>query len=312
MDKPKIFLGSSGQQADLLDALTAGLADVAEVIPWTTSFNAGMMTLDRLFELAAEVDFAAFIFGRDDWTARGASAPDSPAAGMASPRDNVVYEAGLFGGLAGMRRTFILHAKGAKLPTDLLGLTAIRYGDEDGGPPTEADIADILAKLRTAIAAEARRTTIEGSWWQFSLSVRSEFEPSAVSLLKVERGPDNALSMRGRAWMEDGTLSARYWSLATSEKRNPSGIIYFGLGERPRHPDVPQFEGNGEILLESPNRANGYWTTRMDSPQVFIRTSGVYLRAEEGDWRTLDEADDEERAALIAAKLERWKSIASG
>ena len=50
----------------------------------------------------------------------------------------------------------------------------------------------------------------------------------------------------------------------------------------------------------------------MDSPQVFIRTSGVYLRAEEGDWRTLDEADDEERAALIAAKLERWKSIASG
>jgi hypothetical protein len=26
-----------------------------------------------------------------------------------------------------MRRTFILHASGAKLPTDLLGLTCVRY-----------------------------------------------------------------------------------------------------------------------------------------------------------------------------------------
>ena len=28
-----------------------------------------------------------------------------------------------------MRRTFILHAHGAKLPTDLLGLTCVRYGE---------------------------------------------------------------------------------------------------------------------------------------------------------------------------------------
>ncbi|MGC2054427.1 MAG: nucleotide-binding protein, partial [Pseudolabrys sp.] len=28
-----------------------------------------------------------------------------------------------------MRRTFILHASGAKLPTDLLGLTCVRYAD---------------------------------------------------------------------------------------------------------------------------------------------------------------------------------------
>jgi hypothetical protein len=27
-----------------------------------------------------------------------------------------------------MRRTFILHASGSKLPSDLLGLTCVRYG----------------------------------------------------------------------------------------------------------------------------------------------------------------------------------------
>jgi predicted nucleotide-binding protein len=105
MDKPRIFLGSSGKQAKLLQALTRGLEDVAHVEPWTTSFNPGTTTLDPLVELAHEVDFAAFVFARDDWTSTGPAASPSPETGQDSPRDNVVFEAGLFGGVLGMRRT---------------------------------------------------------------------------------------------------------------------------------------------------------------------------------------------------------------
>lgn len=47
MDKPRIFLGSSGKQAKLLAALTRGLDDVAEVEPWTTTFTPGTTTLGR-------------------------------------------------------------------------------------------------------------------------------------------------------------------------------------------------------------------------------------------------------------------------
>src|SRR5215468_12768477 len=99
MDKPRIFLGSSGKQAELVQALTRGLEDVAHVDPWTTSFNPGTTTLERLLELTREVDFAAFVFAQDDWTMNSPS--DEPAAtpGQASPRDNVVFEAGLFGGV---------------------------------------------------------------------------------------------------------------------------------------------------------------------------------------------------------------------
>src|SRR5215510_7171363 len=110
MEKPRIFLGSSGKQAKLLQALARGLEDIAHVEPWTTSFNPGTTTLERLLELTREVDFAVFIFARDDWTSAGAAASDPSGAGQASPRDNVVFEAGLFGGALGMRRTFILHA----------------------------------------------------------------------------------------------------------------------------------------------------------------------------------------------------------
>src|SRR5881275_3003891 len=127
MNKPRIFLGSSGKQAKLLQAITRGLEDVADVEPWTTTFNPGRSTLDRLVELAQEVDFAAFVFAQDDWTTTDAS-----QSGQASPRDNVVFEAGLFGGALGIRRTFILHANGSKLPSDLLGLTSVRYDPADG------------------------------------------------------------------------------------------------------------------------------------------------------------------------------------
>src|SRR4051812_12882857 len=101
MEKPRIFLGSSGKQAKLLHALTRGLEDVAHVEPWTTSFNPGTTTLERLLELTREVDFAAFVFATDDWTTNSPSAAPAPPTtpGQASPRDNVVFEAGLFGGV---------------------------------------------------------------------------------------------------------------------------------------------------------------------------------------------------------------------
>src|SRR5436309_7019784 len=106
MDKPRIFLGSSGKQEKLLLALTRGLEEVAHVEPWMTSFNPGTTTLERLLELTREVDFAAFVFAQDDWTTKtppAEAAPTPPSTpGQASPRDNVVFEAGLFGGVLGM------------------------------------------------------------------------------------------------------------------------------------------------------------------------------------------------------------------
>src|SRR4051794_6650480 len=122
MDKPRTFLGSSGKQERLLKSLTGGLATVAEVRPWTTAFMPGSGTLDTLVGLTGEVDFAAFVFAQDDWTLPTPGGTATRVPGQASPRDNVVFEAGLFGGALGMRRTFILHANGAKLPSDLLGL----------------------------------------------------------------------------------------------------------------------------------------------------------------------------------------------
>jgi Predicted nucleotide-binding protein containing TIR-like domain len=245
------------------------------------------------------------VFAHDDWTTNSAPASDPSGSGQASPRDNVVFEAGLFGGALGMRRTFILHANGAKLPTDLLGLTSVRYGEAT----TAAEIRGMSQKLRKAIEDEWRAARIEGLWWQFSLTERTSWEPSAVSLLRISRDRDGALDLGGRAWQEDGTLSARYWSEATKERKDPPGIFYYWKGERPRHANAPQLDGTGEIRLESADRAAGHWTTHSDTqPEVNARTSGVYLRANAEDLSILDGQDDRRRAELIAERLTHWKS----
>ncbi len=307
MEKPRIFLGSSGKQAKLLAALTRGLEDVAHVEPWMTSFNPGTTTLERLLELTREVDFSALVFAQVFWTTKCPEYAPAPAPGQASPRDNVVFEAGLFGGVLGMRRTFILHASGAKLPTDLLGLTCVRYD----GSTAAAVMKVVCQKLCSAIENEGRAARIEGTWWEFALTARSEKEPSAVSLLKISRAKSGALELTGRAWQEDGTLSGRYWSEAVKERENGSGIFWYWKGERPLHPDAPQLEGTGEIRLESPDRASGYFTTREDAQKVNTRTSGVFFRAEPTDLSILDGRDDQKRVELIAERLRNWKSMKS-
>jgi CAP12/Pycsar effector protein, TIR domain len=186
----------------------------------------------------------------------------STGPGQASPRDNVVFEAGLFGGVLGMRRTFILHASGAKLPSDLLGLTCVRYA----GAMTPSETRTINQKIRNAIENEGRITRIEGSWWHFSLTERTAKEPDAVSLLKIARDRNGALELTGRAWREDGSLSARYWSEAVKERESSSGVFFYWKGERPLDPNAPQLEGVGEIRLES-------LTARPDtSRRALIRT----------------------------------------
>ena len=90
MNKPRIFLGSSTEQAKLLQGIARGLADVADVEPWTTTFNPGRSALDRLVELTNEVDFAVFVFAQDDWTTTDRS-PGGQAAPARGGRGKCAY-----------------------------------------------------------------------------------------------------------------------------------------------------------------------------------------------------------------------------
>ena len=215
MSKPRIFLGSSGKQAKMLQALDQRTRGRRGRRPWTATFNPDHPLLGRLVELTHEVDFACLRLcsGRLDNRRR-------VAAGQASPRDNVVLEAGLFGGVLGMERTFILHANGAKLPTDLLGLTCVRYGEASSpsqvSPEPEIAQGDRRPSRRLAprgavVAALDDRAKRPGT-------LRGQL---ATHLTRSRR---NLMEVNGRL-AGGGTLSARYWSEAARELKGPDGRL---------------------------------------------------------------------------------------
>ena len=137
----------------------------------------------------------------------------------------------------------------------------MRYGDTT----TAAEMRVVNQKLRKAIENEGRLARIEGMWWQYSLTERSEREPSAVSLLRISRDRDGALEVSGRSWQEDGTLSAQVLERGGEGAEGPVGHLLLLEGRTAPDPNAPQLEGTGEIRLESADRAAGYFTTRSDA-----------------------------------------------
>ena len=101
---------------------TGRLRPGVECTTWTDGvFEPSASFLSTLLAKADDSDFAVLVAGRDDvavW--RGDN--------VTIPRDNVTFELGLFMGSLGKERTFLVCPDpGPKLPTDLDGITHVRY-----------------------------------------------------------------------------------------------------------------------------------------------------------------------------------------
>jgi len=121
--QPTIFIGSSSEAISVVDAFQLHLDDMAEVIPWTYGvFKPGESTLESLMKALNRFDFAVLILTPDDLV-------ESRGDTSGSPRDNVIFEMGLFIGRLGRERVFIVSQRNSdlKIPTDLLGIKYIQY-----------------------------------------------------------------------------------------------------------------------------------------------------------------------------------------
>lgn len=126
-ERPLVFVGSSREMLPIAQELQRGLTDdEVTVTVWTDGvFRASRDSVSNLLAVAERSDFAVLVVGPDDVvTHRGT---DQPA-----PRDNVIFELGLFIGSVGRDRTYLVKARGddLRLPTDLLGLEPIQFNNE--------------------------------------------------------------------------------------------------------------------------------------------------------------------------------------
>jgi CRP/FNR family transcriptional regulator, cyclic AMP receptor protein len=109
-------------------------------------FKVANYTLDDLEAEVDDSDFAVAIAHADDITAyRGTNWP--------APRDNVVFELGLFMGRLGRRRAILMEPlyEEVKLPSDLAGVTTIAYRYEGENKDTAARMAPACNTLHSHI-----------------------------------------------------------------------------------------------------------------------------------------------------------------
>lgn len=148
-DKIRVFIISSAEAREVARTIqNAFERDPFTTVVWTDDvFKVAHYTLQSLEDQVDTCDFAIAITHADDATeSRGKRWP--------APRDNVIFELGLFMGRLGKNRAILMEPRdeGIKLPSDFAGITTVPYRYEPG-PDAVALMAPACNKLRQHILA---------------------------------------------------------------------------------------------------------------------------------------------------------------
>jgi hypothetical protein len=161
-EKPFVFIGSSAEGLEAAKGIQANLDYTCECQIWSQGlFGLSGGTLETLVKSLDNFDFAILVLTEDDITI-------SRDQEQASPRDNVVFELGLFIGGLGIDRTFIVIDRQAKLklPSDLGGITPATFE-----PPRKGTIQSALGSSCLAIEQAIKKLGarneigVTAHWW---------------------------------------------------------------------------------------------------------------------------------------------------
>lgn len=158
--KPRIFIASSVEGMAVADALEIGLQHDGACTAWHQAFPLSQNTIDTLLRRCAENDFAIFVFSPDDRVTIRGSKYDIA-------RDNILFESGLFMGMRGKSRMFIVMPDGNPsfhLPSDLFGVTPATYDCDRAKTEPKGALGAAVAEIRLAIK--------DSLWSQRRLDVR--------------------------------------------------------------------------------------------------------------------------------------------
>ena len=149
MNHPSLFIRSSSEGLDIAQAVEFQLQKDVEITIWNEGFfGLGGTTLETLVNSLDRFDFAVLVLTPDDFVL-------SRDVQARSPRDNVMFELGLFMGYLGRSRTFIVYdvQSKVKIPSDLAGVTAATYNGSRTDNNLIAAVGPACTLIRNAIKA---------------------------------------------------------------------------------------------------------------------------------------------------------------
>jgi hypothetical protein len=159
MAQPSVFIGSSSEGLEVARAIGEGLESNAEPVIWDEDvFEFGRGYLEELVAELEKHDFALLVLTPDDVV-------ESRGDSQKSPRDNVLFECGLFMGRLGRDRTFIVCDRSTKmkLPSDLSGISLISYDGKRMGEAPSSAVRGACMRINRAIKKPPFRE-LSGMW----------------------------------------------------------------------------------------------------------------------------------------------------
>jgi predicted nucleotide-binding protein with TIR-like domain len=331
MTRLKVFVVSSSEGLDPANAvrrlLVGEFRQNAEVRPWTREFELSATYIESLENQAREVDFAILVLTADDViTSREKEKP--------APRDNVVFELGLFMGSLGRERCFIVKEKvpDLKLPTDLLGIHTASFkppADRDWKTALEAtclSISERMAKLgvkhkltQDALAAQVAidrfSATITGPWWERIITRRDG--ASGISFFHIGlEALFSSVSLTGKLYDNEGSHFANWKSVIARVDTEEFKILYHWKGWHPT-PDLASvpYHGFGELEFDRPAYATDlincgggrFWSVDEGHPERTV-VKPVQLRrvVDQSAISTMTSGNEKDIRSLIKRTLLEW------
>jgi hypothetical protein len=153
MAKETMFIGSSSEGLSTARAIKEQFDADIDVTLWNEGvFRLNASYLESLLRASSFFDFAILVFTPDDLLT-------SRSQTQSVPRDNVIFEHGLFLGRLGPNRAFIVCEETTKVLSDYAGITIATYRKREDGNIVAA-VGAACNRIRSAIEQERQHPKI--------------------------------------------------------------------------------------------------------------------------------------------------------
>ena len=250
--RPVVFIGSATEGLKIAGKLGKALADVADCRLWKHGvFGLSQGTLESLIETTRGADFAVLLVTADDLATRKGKR-------LHIPRDNIVFEIGLFMGAIGRERTFIVSNEDglAGLPSDLAGITVATMSTPKKGL---TEVTNLLRTQVTKLGSREGHPPSSGAMLDLLGTWKSTWFVGEAGEKDYHTIKDKIVVTRviGEKIFASG-LNSKFGNYELSGRIAPGGVLTFYYeGDAQRH-----FSGGVLILklgTSSREKMNGFW-----------------------------------------------------
>lgn len=266
MNLSRIFIASSSEGKAASKAIVATLEQLlggkAIIHHWEYEFQLSDVYIESLEKILAKCDFGIFVLTADDVL-------HSRNQEHSAPRDNVIFELGLFMGGIGRDRCFVFKETGqgnssVKTPSDILGLETATFSIPEAGLDWQAVLQRNCERVSNRVleygqlyrlteevigykkAASRFIGKLEGFWWEYL----QDDEAGQISFFEIETDDVfNSIRMKGKAFSAKGKLASRWTSQMVRLLPDQDRLLYHWEGRKLDALQI-RLHGSGEWEFE--------------------------------------------------------------